>query len=547
VEYSVGRGELRAAEVRLRNWDGESVELEVEKGVAVRQRERRRSAGDRTWALELRRGVTGRFRLTLTGSVSLEEVAAGVPMPEVSVPGTRPTDALLMVAGPDLAAEGADGLTGAEVPSLALKDWPREAERLRVAGGQVWKVAKDEWALRLRPRGGAGAGPVRVLLAEHTAAVADGRHWLHEAVYWVQHGANTDLNVVLPKPGTVVAVAVDGTDVAPLQPARRRLWLPLPGRAGVRAVRVRWRYDDPPAERLDQPLLETPRVEGSIGGPGVWTVYVPAGFESVPGAPAVLPGAARAAAVALYRAEAQLRASAALTEPAGEGGSTSLAVAQQRFYAFIRQAGQALQLADGDSGETGPDGKSLPDWQRSLSDENRRLAREHAFEETRAAAERQAEAGAAAPRISPEEGEPAALAGLGPAGIRGPLPDLGTPAYLCLAGEGVTPALTLRPREERRTREALADSAGLLGLLLAVGALALLPRLAGRLQPFWPEPLLALGALAWYRSGLTPVAAVLLVTGVAGRLVALAGGVRRLLRRRPQPPPPSGTAQAAGA
>jgi hypothetical protein len=542
VEYAVERGELRSAAVQLRNWDGEDVNLEVEKSVSVRQRRR---ATDRTWSLELPPGVKGHYRLTLSGSVSLEEAAVGVPMPEVSVPGSAAAASLVVVEGADLSAEGAEGLTAAESPAAALKDWPGEADRVRLAGGQVWTVASDKWRLRLRPRGGAGAGPVRVLLADHTAVVADGRHWLHETLYWVRHGANTDLNVILPQPGTVMSVGVDGVDVAPLQPERQRLWLPLPGRAGVRAVRVRWRYD-PEAEPLERPLLQTPSVDGAVAGPALWTVFLPAGFEAAAGSsPALLPGPARAAAAALYRAEAQLRVSAALAETVRSSTPAGLGYAQQRFYAACRHAEQDLQLTD-DRTTTGPAGDSLPQWHRSLLDENRRLAKEFGFEEVRAEAERRAEAAVAAPRPAPEEGEPAALTQPGPARIRGPLPDSGTPAYLGLADPQVTPVLTLRPREAGRTRQLLADSAAWLGLLLLAGTVALMPGLSARLRPFWPEPLLLAGALAWYASGLTAVAALFLLLGVAGRILTAVDGVRGLLRKRRPAPPPSGVASVRG-
>jgi hypothetical protein len=546
VEFAAAKGELRSAEVRLRNWEGEDVKLDVQGAVPLRQCERRRAANDRTWALELRPGVTGKVRLILSGSVPLEEAAAGLPMPEVTVPGVAPSEALVAAAGPDLAAEGPDGLSPVGDVAVALKDWPDEAARLRPPPVQVWRVAADEWALRLRPRGGAGAGPVRILLVDHAAAVADGHRWLHEAVYWVRHGANTDLNLLLPKPGVVVAVAVDGVDVAPLQPGPQRLWLPLPGRAGVRAVRVRWRYVEP-AEPLARPLLTTPVVEGADGGPGVWTVYLPAGFEAIAGAaPAPLPGPGRAAEASLYRAEAQLRISAAVAAAARDGPVAPLASAQERFYAACRQAARALQLADDPAVRGGPKGESLDGWLRSLLEENRKLAHESGFEEARAEAERRSDAAGAAPRSLPEEADPAAFGGPAPAHVRGPLPDAGTPAYLSSADPMTLPALSIRPEDERRWRELLAETAAWMALVAAALAVAMLPRLQARLRPFWPEPLLLVGLFAWYRTGLTAAAALFLLLGVSGRLLALVDAIRRLLRRQPSVPAAAANAGVAG-
>jgi hypothetical protein len=546
ADFTVPRGDLRSVAVRLRNWEGEDVKLDVDKAVPQGQRERRRAANDRTWTLELRPGITGRLRLTLTGTISLEEAAAGVAMPEITAPGSSSTETLLVVAGAGLSTEGGDGLVATDWSQAAFKDWPADVARWRTSGAQAWRVARDDWSLRIRARSGPETGPVRVVLADHTTAVADGRHWLHEAVYWVRHGANTDLNIVLPKPGTVVAVAVDGIDVAPLQPEQRRLWLPLPGRPGVRAVRVRWRYD-PAAESLEHPVLQTPVVEGAVGGPGVWTVYLPAEFEAIYGdAPAPRPGRARAAAAALYRAEGQLRICAALAEAGREGVLTSLAAAQMRFYSLSRQAEEALQLADDTSLETGPEGETLADWHRSLLAENRRMAKDHKFEDTRAEAEHRADVAGAAGRTVPEEMDPGALTGLGPARIRGPMPDNGTPAYLSLSDSIGMPALTLRPREEQRVRQALAASAVLLGLLFVAGTIALSPRLHRRLQPFWPEPLLLVGLVIWYSRGLSPAAALFVLLGAAGRALILGGGIRRLIGRRPPKTAIAGVASGTG-
>jgi hypothetical protein len=530
VEFSVRRGDLRAATVRLRNWDGEDVKLEVDKAIPVRQPGPRRTASDRTWALEFRPGVTGSLRLTLSGSVSLEDAAAGIPMPDVTVPGSGPGEVLVSVVGPELATDVADGLSAVEAPAIALKNWPNEADRLRISGGQVWKVARDEWTLRLRPRSGAGAGPVRVLLADSTAALADGRHWLHEAVYWVRHGPNTDLNLLLPQPGTVVAVSVDGGDVAPLQPEPRRVWVPLPGRAGARAVRLRWRYDEK-AESLDNPILQIPTIEGAIDGPAVWTVYVPAGFEmhvKSPNAPR--PGPGRAATVALYRAEAQLRLSEALAEAAREGVTAPLAVAQQRFYAFCRQADQALQLIGEEATELAPAGMSLSRWQRSLLDDNRKLARDRDFDEARSEAERRSDTSGAAPRTIPESDEPAMLSGLAPPRIRGPLPDAGTPVYSGSAESAAAPSIAIRPLEVTSSLRALADSVILLLIVACAAAVALLPGLRIRVAAFWPEPLLLFGLLLWYRTGLTAVAALFLLLGASGRLLTLTDAVRAFAR-----------------
>jgi hypothetical protein len=222
--------------------------------------------------------------------------------------------------------------------------------------------------------------------------------------------------------------------------------------------------------------------------------------------------------------------SAALAEAAREG-ATPLAAAQQRFYAACRQADEALQLAETGDTETGPNGDSLVGWRDSLLEQNRALAKQNNFEDLRAEAERRADTVTAA-RSPGDESEPAALAGLGPARVRAPVPDYGTPCYLTAHDAMMLPALVLRPLAERHTRNALAGSAALLGLLAVAGTIALLPGVRRRLRPFWPEPLLLIGLLAWLWSGFTPAALFFLAAGVAARALELAAGVRRWFSKR---------------
>src|SRR5207249_1493117 len=129
-----------------------------------------------------------------------------------------------------------------------------------------------------RPRP-AGEAPVRVALTERVSAVVDGRRWVHEAVLWLSHEANTDLDIALPEGARVLGVTVDGLPVTPLQASADRLAVPLPGAGGARRVRLRWAFD-PEAEPLDRPLLQRPRLHDAADGPVVWTVHVPAAYAT---------------------------------------------------------------------------------------------------------------------------------------------------------------------------------------------------------------------------------------------------------------------------
>jgi hypothetical protein len=462
----------------------------------------------------------------------LEEAANGLPMPEVTVPGADSAEYVLGVAGADLATETPRGLTSLPDAVSALVSWPGEAERLRRAGGSVWRVARTDWSLHLRPVGPVATAPVRVFLTRQEAEVVDGRRWLHQAVFWLRHEANTDLYVALPGDAVVTSASVDGAEVTLLQPGPRRLWLPLPGRAGVRRVRLRWLYDPEP-DSLERPNLERPRIEGATDGPAVWTVHVPAGyFPDKDGGLAA--GAARAAALDLHRAAAQTEVGAALAEMAREGGTVetaALAASQRRFYVLCRRAECALE--HGDHGETGPDNQNLTEWLQALYEKNRRLALARGYEAARAEAERQVRGGASFPDApTPTDNSSRPSNNSRPRTTADEvLPERGTPFHAAVAPEGPAPRLELATAYGRRFRVALTESELLLSLLLAVTCLARFPVAVRVARHFWPEQMLLLGGLGWLLAGPTIVVLFLLLLGICGRFFALVRWARHGFRR----------------
>jgi hypothetical protein len=415
------------------------------------------------------------------------------------------------------------------------------AERVRRTEGAVWQVRGPDWGLRLLPRDReAGPAPVRVFLAEHAAAVVDGRRWLHETVYWLRHEAHTDLRASFPEGAEVVGVSVDGREVAPLQSGPGRLWLPLPGRASVCRVRLRWLYEGG-AEKLEAPTLERPRLEGAEEGPALWTVYAPPGWQAVRSEGRRLgTGPARAATVALYRADAQLRISRALADHVRDGdGTAPLAAAQARFAAACQHAEQALALAGRPA--LLPDGRPLAGWLRALRQGNHELSQHHAFEGLRAAAEQRARNGAPDPDVPAAGDGQGAAGGAGREATGGPagaFPERGTP-LTWQAGPGEpAPRLRLASEETRAMKHALIASGPWLALLAAVWALSLSPLLLGWARLFWSEPFTLLGALGWYAAGPTAVVLLLLALGVGARVFHLGRAARRFLRRR-RPAPAS--------
>jgi hypothetical protein len=534
VNYEVRHGELRRVDLRLRNWEAERLSWEAERW--TQSFEPRRAPGDRSLVLDLQPGVTRDYRVVLRGSIPVEEAALGAVLPDVSAQGVEHAEYTLAVAGRELVSEARGSLEMLANATKALSRWPGIAERVERTRGVGWRHASGaEWQLRLLPQTRTTEpARVQVFLLEQSAAVVDGRRWLHEARCWVRHEGQTDLNVVFPAPARVITAAVDGAEAPPLQPHPSRLWLPLPGRIGVRCIRLRWIYND--AEPLDHPSLLPPTIVDAIIGPSLWTLRVPSGWE-VPDLPrgSLGEGAARTGARALYRAEAQLRISQEICKQARDSvTSASLAAAQRRFALYSRVARHAVDVGANHSGVRGPNGQTLVEWLRKLQSDNRELADHNGFEDLRAEAERQVDTGE--PVETSLSGEDDSVAHFtDTAGGRGSnfrsLPQKGTPITWLTSPEAEPPVLRLVSHETHQTRSALASSGQWLGLLAAVWGLSFLPFLTARLRPFWPEQIALLGVLGWYLVGLTLTVLVLVMLALCGRVFLFIRGVRSLLRK----------------
>jgi hypothetical protein len=474
---SIREGELGNLTVTLRNWDGADVTLTAPE--VARTTEKRLGAAGRTWTLELKPGVNKSYQLTLAGKLPLGSASA-VFLPDVHVEtatGTIQLERWIAVAGSELAPEGASGLVEAPKPAEALQPWPREAERVRRTHGTAWRIAADDWGLRLRPRTPASrAAVVQVFLTEFAASVSNGQRWLHQATYWLYHEAGADLSVVLPPGATLLSVAMDNVSVLPLQSGSDRLWLPLPGGAGVRSLQLSWEFIND-KEPFEVPHLAAPRLDGVPEGPAVWVVAAPGGYQDVRRAlgsrtPADVARPISAAALDLARAAAQQRLLAFLLDRAPDGSSLvpQVIAAQERFEQLARRAEYQLAQQPTSAG-TGPDGQPLTSWLQQLRDENGKLTRSTGFDRIRE------ETKTAAPQ------GPAALWSVSPL-------EQGRPLYWQAATAQAIPLLRLVPEETIRSRQAWTASTLLLIVLFAWWILWRSFRIAA-----WPEQLALLGCL----------------------------------------------------
>jgi hypothetical protein len=547
VEIQAERGDARTATLELRDWPGIDVQCEVLEGAA---RASRTEGGPiPQWTIELQAGANARYRFGLTGSVPLDQIGADTALPNVRVGGVSHVERWLAVGGVgELRPEAKHGLEPALNAPRALGVW---ADPLRREAATAWRVTADDARLMLRlPAPSARTPAPQLLLAEQECAVVDGRHWAYETTFWIYHEANTDVTVVLPAHSRLFAVAVDDAGVTPLQPAPGRLWVPLPGQAGGRRLRLRWAFDGDGGP--EHPRLHMPYLDGVDDGPTAWTVHVPAGYRPAPagetlGQPRRTAVPASAAGLELRRAACHYQLSAILASKLRAGDSAvlaSLASAQRRFYNACRNAEQNLAMLDV-GGDAGPDGQLLGEWVGTMREENRQLARQHGFESLRAEAERQAQIQSRALSAETDLSDRAPAEGAEAAGIAGRLgawpddflPQRGTPLYWQGAAGAASPRLQLNPIHARSTQRALGLSVAWLILLTAIGIAARLPNVRAWFRLFWPEQVALLGCLIWQAFGPNILLLFLIVTGICGRVILLTHRLLRWARRSTSLPP----------
>ena len=304
----------------MRGGDWRDVSLNVAR--EIRRREMRAGPADRSWEVVLPPGTDEVRRLTLTGSMPLGDLAAGWLAPDVTIVEATRAERIMVVATAELTVQGpAQGLEA--LPTARLPAWVGDHDRLRRPGTTAWSVTAPTAKLHLALARDRPTAPLaRLYLADNRADFAVSRGWLFETTLWLWQDTAAELSVTWPADVKVLALEIDGSPQPPEQTEARRLWLPLAtsqtldsflhadAAPGGRQVRLWWRWEDNATgsgtHSRTRPRLEGPQLAGVAPGPATWTVLVPPGCAiSQQNGLAAGPGAA--AAVALARAEAQLR------------------------------------------------------------------------------------------------------------------------------------------------------------------------------------------------------------------------------------------------
>jgi hypothetical protein len=523
LDYRIHSGELRTVRFQLRGWPGQEVRLEAPQ--LAGQRETSISAGERHWELELRPGVTDRYHVRLRGTMPLAP-SGEFSLPHVVPEGIPAAAGWLLARGPAVEVVKTLGVRSApELPDPVRVGAAAEGRPIR-REDLVWQVEATDWDLRLRWRDRQAENHrARVLLDEQSAEVGDGRHWLHQATYWLYHPTGVDVVVRLPAGAEAWRATLDGSPL-PVPAGRRPIWVPLPGTGQPSRLCLGWAFA-PADEPLEHPNLERPQLEGVEFVPAatnaptcVWVIGVPPGFRIDPEhrATSAPPGIARD----LHRAAALYQLTAAImndrTGPNSAAPDVDVLGLQRRFYRMLRAV--ELQLAlHGSTSQPADDAARLSTRLEYLSAANLNLAARQGFEKTRLQAEKEA---ATWPDGDAFKGK-AALPDRGPtASDAWPGPQ-GTPVCFESPNDAV-PQLRIVPLRAHPGAQALGLAALILVCVLDAWLLHYHPRLAGVLLALWPEQLILVGLVTWYVLGPNLLSLSLIFVGLLARL--------SLLRRR---------------
>jgi hypothetical protein len=511
LDIQARQDEVTEMTVQLRSWSGGKVQLEAP-GISARPAPGSGEASP-TWVISVPPG-SGRYEVRLSGSQPMKP-GLEVPMPEVRVTGATRLQQWVAVAGRELRTDEFHDLQAVADPPAALRWWPAEAERVRRAG-TAWEVGGKNWHVNLLPRNALGsARSVQVFLCDRAATVVDGRRWIHQASYWLYHEAGRDLTLTLPDRSSVLAAAIDDTEVTPMQPEPNRLWLPLSGAAGVHHLRLSWMFEDG-AESFERPRLQALALDGVGEFPTLWTVRTPNGYQMASAFSEA--ETSSAAAHELRRAEAQLQLCTLLAERMPSNGAEALRprllAAQERFY---RACHRARFQADMTSG--------LERQLQELLGRNRQMAQDHGLEALRSQVEKEV-------RDHPAVPSPDLARGRAPGEL---LPQPGTATYWLTLLPSSAPQLMLADLHREQTRQATFASWLLAGVLLGVWILSL-SAAAAWIRFFWPEQMAGLGVLGAALFGLNWVSIFLVLLGVIGRLLVASGWLMRWLQRAKRAP-----------
>src|SRR5262249_2095521 len=134
-----------------------------------------------------------------------------------------------------------------------LPIWPEEAHHIQ-HDGRLWRMRDSRPDQSLVVQSSRDAWSPKAFLALEQAFLADGGHWVHQAEFLVAARGSTELQLVLPKAASLLALTLDDQLLIPLAAAGQTYRIALTGPPRPRALRAYWRFL-PEAESIRRPLL----------------------------------------------------------------------------------------------------------------------------------------------------------------------------------------------------------------------------------------------------------------------------------------------------
>jgi hypothetical protein len=425
------------------------------------------------------------------------EVGKPVALPALQVTRADWTERWLVAHEPGAEIQAASGLV--PVKDLAAPVLPPGLAQRLHAQAALWRIAGLSGSIQVVPRRPAATPDVQVLFGQRESAFGEGFGWIHQALYLVYAKDSYELTLDMPE-GAVLSASVDGEAVAPRPLGGDRFALPLPPGEGLRRVRLRWVFPEG-IEPLLAPRLLSPRLDAAPELTLYSSVTLPPGYSNTDTwGPEIRPGILAAGQEELARAATLASAGRLLIERfqvmPDDALRAEILLLQKRSADDLRQAAYHLD-------NTTPQEATLKQRLDQLRQSNAKALHDAGLDKVRAPADK------------------AELSGVR---TQGPwlLPARGQMLRWQAPANGSLPALRLQSDLEKARRWSWVDIGAILAGLTVLLILSSLPWAVNWLARLWPEQLLLVavaGSLLW---GFGPLAAALVVMGLAARLVLVA-------------------------
>lgn len=265
----LAQGDYPALTVRLGRWTGATPHIEA--STPVVKQSYAQTGALHTWTLQF---APGSARVAIIKIHGAAPAGKNVVLPRIELDGGNLADQHATWSAAEWSVVNMQGLK--ELTANAATR-PRFLAALPARRStSLWIADRGQWHCELAAPNPEDARPGRVLYAEQQAQPAGAGRWLHQADWLLLTRDLRELRLALPADAVPVIAQVNGHNVDARGLAPNMVALPLPERSGLFQVRLTWRYD-PALEASERPRLATPLLPDADGANVYGVVFVPAG------------------------------------------------------------------------------------------------------------------------------------------------------------------------------------------------------------------------------------------------------------------------------